>query len=125
MQELCQLAFQETDPRVKAVASWALAAACHAQKHQKLARGDPPGGPGRSPEGYAEGSKLAAQLKNMTGLPPDGAMKALVEIVVQGQLLGSSLTILCDICLHCKHLQELTSISAALALLFVVSTHVS
>ena len=85
MQELSRLAFQETDPRVTSGASWHLAAACHAQKHRKAPARGSAGGPVGPSVGSVGGSDLAAQLRNLTGLPPDGAMKALVEIVVQGQ----------------------------------------
>ena len=83
LQELSRLAFQDADPRVVAVASWALAAACHAQKHGKTAVGSSGGSPGPV-EGSAGGSDLSAQLRNLAGLPPEGAMKALLETVVQG-----------------------------------------
>ena len=92
MQELSRLAFQETDPRVASAASWHLAAACHAHKHKKTPAKGSAGGSAGPAGGPAGGSDLTAQLRNLTGLPPDGAMKALVEIVVQGQLLQVLLT---------------------------------
>lgn len=94
MQELYSMSLHDTDPRVAAVASWGLAAACHAQKHRPHSKGAPTGGPTWGPSGLAqadvETSKLSAQLKTLTGIPPDGAMRALVEIVVQGQLQSCS-----------------------------------
>ncbi|DBA89263.1 TPA: hypothetical protein ACH3X1_016403 [Trebouxia sp. C0004] len=72
LQVVVQLALDEADPRVADVACWGLAAACHAQRHKK-SNGSSVGGP-----------NPGAQMKALTGLPEDGAMRALAQVVLTG-----------------------------------------
>ena len=73
VQVVAQLALDEADPRVAAVACWGLAAACHAQRHKK------------SNANSVGGSNAGAQMRALTGLPEDGAMRALAQIVLTGR----------------------------------------
>ena len=72
MQVVVQLALDEADPRVATVACWGLAAACYAQRHKK------------SNVSSVGGSNAGAQMRALTGLPEDGAMRALAQIVLTG-----------------------------------------
>ncbi|KAL0048382.1 hypothetical protein WJX82_001959 [Trebouxia sp. C0006] len=72
LQVVVQLALDEADPRVATVACWGLAAACYAQRHKK------------SNVSSVGGSNAGAQMRALTGLPEDGAMRALAQIVLTG-----------------------------------------
>ena len=72
VQVVVQLALDEADPRVATVACWGLAAACHAQRHKK--------GNGSS----VGVSNAGAQMRGLTGLPEDGAMRALAQLMLTG-----------------------------------------
>lgn len=72
MQVVIQLALDEADPRVATIACWGLAAACHAQRHKK------------SNASSVGGTNAQAQMRALTGLPQDGAMRALAQLVMTG-----------------------------------------
>ncbi len=67
-----KLALHDPDPRVATAASWGLAAACQTQRQKK------------SGAGSLGGPDAGAQMRALTGLPEDGAMKALVQAVLTG-----------------------------------------
>ncbi|KAL0024565.1 hypothetical protein WJX79_008006 [Trebouxia sp. C0005] len=72
LQVVIQLALDEADPRVATIACWGLAAACHAQRHKK------------SNASSVGGINAQAQMRALTGLPQDGAMRALAQLVMTG-----------------------------------------
>ena len=82
MQVVGQLALDEADPRVATLACWGLAAACHAQRHKK------------SNAGSVGGPNAGAQMRALIGLPEDGAMRALTQIVLTGCHSSSSCLLL-------------------------------
>ena len=69
------MSLHDTNPRVATAASWALAAACHALRHRKTPT-----------TAVADTSTaVGVQMRALAGLPEDGAMRALVQIVLAGQ----------------------------------------
>ncbi|KAL3139450.1 hypothetical protein ABBQ38_003780 [Trebouxia sp. C0009 RCD-2024] len=84
LQALVQMSLHDTNPRVATAASWGLAAACHACRHRNSA----------STAVAGTNTAVAAQMRGLAGLPEDGAMTSLVQIVLTGQnhVLQTSVT---------------------------------
>ena len=69
------MSLHDTNPRVATAASWSLAAACHALRHRKTTNTTAVAG---------TSTAVGAQLRALAGLPEDGAMRSLVQIVLAG-----------------------------------------
>lgn len=69
------MSLHDTNPRVATAASWALAAASHALRHRKTAATAVAG----------SSTAVGVQTRALAGLPEDGAMRSLVQIVLAGQ----------------------------------------
>ena len=79
-QALVQMSLHDANPRVATAASWGLAAACHALRHRKTTTTTAVEGPGTA---------VGAQMRALAGLPEDGAMRLLAQIVLTGQSSSS------------------------------------
>ena len=69
---------RESDPTVADPVSWGLTAACTAQRRKK------------SRSAALAGPDVASQMRGLSGLPEEGAMRGLVQLLLTGNATGAN-----------------------------------